>query len=187
MKPIQSFLARCRDHLKSERVDRLLYALTGLMALLWLLIRVIPKPQRAAYPCQRAAFPIASSFVLWIISLLSFRQFFRKSRGLALESRWGPAVILGTMGRAFHRKKARRQRGRPFGLYRFPDFGGVWIFEWQICDHALERAGPTKGVFRGDGEGGTDRQGRALLELDRRAGTGSETYDAYLQLVSSDE
>jgi len=42
--------------------------LTGCCALLWFLIRVIPKPSRAAYPCQRAAFPAASAF---IVSLLT--------------------------------------------------------------------------------------------------------------------
>lgn len=38
----------------------------GLVALVWFLVRVIPKPSRASYPCQRAAFPLASAFVLWI-------------------------------------------------------------------------------------------------------------------------
>jgi len=45
--------------------------LLGLMALLWFLIRVIPKPSRAAYPCQRAAFPIASAFVLWVVGTIA--------------------------------------------------------------------------------------------------------------------
>ena len=43
----------------------------GFLALLWFLVRVIPKPSRAAYPCQRAAFPLASGFVLWLAGLLS--------------------------------------------------------------------------------------------------------------------
>lgn len=101
MKPIRSLkhslITRIRKALASEHLYRLVYAVAGAGALLWFLIRVIPKPQRATYPCQRAAFPIASSFVLWIISLFSLRQFFRKSRSLALESRWGPAFILGAM------------------------------------------------------------------------------------------
>ena len=43
--------------------------LVGFVALAWFLIRVIPKPSRATYPCQRAAFPLASAFVLWLCSL----------------------------------------------------------------------------------------------------------------------
>lgn len=44
----------------------------GFAALLWFLIRVLPKPSRASYPCQRAAFPMASAFVLWLCSLAGF-------------------------------------------------------------------------------------------------------------------
>jgi hypothetical protein len=39
----------------------------GLAALSWFLLRVIAKPSRASYPCQRAAFPVASAFILWIL------------------------------------------------------------------------------------------------------------------------
>jgi hypothetical protein len=41
----------------------------GLTALLWFLLRVIPKPSRAAYPCMRATFPLASAFVLYLLGL----------------------------------------------------------------------------------------------------------------------
>jgi hypothetical protein len=36
----------------------------GFVATIWFLVRVIPKPSRAAYPCQRAAFPLATTFIL---------------------------------------------------------------------------------------------------------------------------
>lgn len=45
--------------------------LLGLAALVWFLIRVIPKPSRAAYPCQRAAFPLASAFVIWLAGTIA--------------------------------------------------------------------------------------------------------------------
>jgi gluconolactonase len=45
------------------------FPLAGLVSLIWFLIRVIPKPSRALYPCQRFAFPLASGF---IASLLGF-------------------------------------------------------------------------------------------------------------------
>ena len=53
----------------SRKRSRLYFYVAGILSLLWFLIRVIPKPSRAAYPCQRAAFPIASAFVLWLVSL----------------------------------------------------------------------------------------------------------------------
>jgi hypothetical protein len=45
---------------------RLTLLCSGAAALAWFLIRVIPKPSRATYPCQRAAFPVASAFVIWL-------------------------------------------------------------------------------------------------------------------------
>ena len=48
---------------------RILLPITGAFALVWFLVRVIPKPSRATYPCQRAAFPLASAFVIWLIGV----------------------------------------------------------------------------------------------------------------------
>ena len=62
----------------------------GAGATLWFLIRVIPKPSRAGYPCMKAATPLMSSFVIYLlgltVSLASFKRFrnsLRKSRYLA--------------------------------------------------------------------------------------------------------
>jgi len=52
-------------------IFRIIYFVIGLGALAWFLIRVIPKPSRATYPCQRAAFPIASGFIIYVAALLS--------------------------------------------------------------------------------------------------------------------
>ncbi len=58
----------------------------GILSLAWFLIRIIPKPSRAYYPCQRAAFPFATAFVMWLLSFtasfFAFKRakvFFRKS------------------------------------------------------------------------------------------------------------
>ena len=50
----------------------------GLVSLLWFLFRVVPKPSRAAYPCMQTAFPIASSFVLWLVGSLGSIALFKK-------------------------------------------------------------------------------------------------------------
>ena len=57
-----------------------LLPITGLAALIWFLIRVIPKPSRATYPCQRAAAPLASAFVVWLLGLAGSTIFVRKAR-----------------------------------------------------------------------------------------------------------
>lgn len=38
----------------------------GIIALAWFLVRVIPKPQRASYPCMKAAYPLMSGIVIWL-------------------------------------------------------------------------------------------------------------------------
>jgi hypothetical protein len=47
------------------------WPLGGALALCWFVIRVVPKPSRATYPCQQAAFPVASGFVVWLLALAS--------------------------------------------------------------------------------------------------------------------
>ena len=54
------------------------FPVTGLLALIWFCMRVIPKPSRAAYPCQQAAFPLASGFLLWIAGTIGIFTVFRK-------------------------------------------------------------------------------------------------------------
>lgn len=62
------------------RLVRWFFPVAGLCSLVWFLIRVIPKPSRAAYPCQRMAFPFASSFVLWLVGLAGSAAAFRRAR-----------------------------------------------------------------------------------------------------------
>lgn len=67
--------------------------LLGLAALIWFLVRVLPKPSRATYPCQRAAFPVASGFVIWaagvvtgIVAFGKAKEFARRHRSLLAVS-----------------------------------------------------------------------------------------------------
>src|SRR5512137_1908810 len=62
------------------------FSAMGLASLLWFLVRVIPKPSRAAYPCQRAAFPLASGFVLWCVAAVGSTLAWRRSREFARQS-----------------------------------------------------------------------------------------------------
>jgi hypothetical protein len=60
----------------------------GLVSLLWFLIRVIPKPSRATYPCQRAAFPLASAFVVWLTAIVLSGLAYCKAKRLAERGRY---------------------------------------------------------------------------------------------------
>ena len=70
-----------------------LLPITGLVSLVWFLIRVLPKPSRATYPCQRLAFPLASGFVAWILALAASVAAFGKAKRLLKQSRVKLACI----------------------------------------------------------------------------------------------
>lgn len=59
---------------------KLILPFIGFVALVWFLIRVIPKPSRAAYPCQRVAFPLASSFIVWLVGLCGAFSFLKRAQ-----------------------------------------------------------------------------------------------------------
>jgi hypothetical protein len=65
-----------------------LFPIVGLVSLIWFLIRVVPKPSRATYPCQRAAFPLASGFIIWLFGLGVCTAAFRKARSSFSRSRY---------------------------------------------------------------------------------------------------
>ncbi len=52
----------------------------SVMATIWFLIRVIPKPSRATYPCMQIAAPMMSGFVLWIIAVTGAAFAFKKRK-----------------------------------------------------------------------------------------------------------
>ena len=55
---------------KLNGMSKLLFPLMGIAAMIWILIRVIPKPSRLSYPCMRTAVPIASGFIGYIAMLI---------------------------------------------------------------------------------------------------------------------
>ncbi len=72
----------------NSRWGKWLFPVTGLTALIWFLVRVIPKPSRATYPCQRVAFPLASSFVAYILGLFVTTLAIRRARQRLYQSRY---------------------------------------------------------------------------------------------------
>lgn len=94
---------------------------TGLAALVWFLIRVVPKPSRAAYPCQRTAMPLASGFVVWLLGLAGSVTVFKKARQSLRESRvvWACvclaiATVMGVVSLA-HLPERLARAGQPWG------------------------------------------------------------------------
>jgi hypothetical protein len=80
---------------------RLLFPILGLAALIWILIRIIPKPSRAAYPCMKVAAPMASSFLLWLIGLGASVKAFTKMKSAYLRSSYFKTAIFLVLGIGF--------------------------------------------------------------------------------------
>lgn len=78
--------------------SKILFLAIGFGSLAWFLIRVIPKPSRAFYPCQRAAFPMASSFIIWIIATISGIFSLSKAKSYFINSQKGFAFLLFIIG-----------------------------------------------------------------------------------------
>ncbi len=68
------------EALKSRKApSRLIFFTIGLLATIWFLIRVVPKPSRVNYPCVQATAPFMSGFVLYLLSLGSSIAAFKRS------------------------------------------------------------------------------------------------------------
>ena len=76
------------------------FPIAGLLSLIWFLIRVVPKPSRATYPCQRVAAPLAGGFVVWLTGLIGSMLAYRKARRYLRQSRYvvaGICVVVSVM------------------------------------------------------------------------------------------
>ena len=86
-------MQRLKTFFKSVSQTKLAFIILGIGSTVWFLIRVIPKPSRAGYPCMKAAAPIMSTFVIYLLglggSVLLFKQAFSKLK----ESRYLAATI----------------------------------------------------------------------------------------------
>jgi len=73
----------------------------SIVSLIWVLIRVIPKPQRAAYPCMKVAIPFASSLLVYLSALLASALIFKKAFRKISKSQYGLAALFLVLGMGF--------------------------------------------------------------------------------------
>ena len=92
-------VAGIKKSLQNNRLlKRLIPLVIGLVALLWFLFRVIPKPQRAAYPCMKVAYPLMSGLVIWLSGITgisaSARILMKSIRGKKYFIAFGTLLML---------------------------------------------------------------------------------------------
>jgi len=92
--------AACRAHpAKHSAAERArwrhyIFPLAGLLALIWFLVRVVPKPARAAYPCQQVARPLAGGFLVWLVAVAGAFAAYRRARMLYHRNSLTVAAVL---------------------------------------------------------------------------------------------
>jgi len=136
-------------------------SLVGFAAVVWFCVRVIPRPSRAQYPCQRAAFPLGSAFVVWVAGLIASAASLHKARFHLGRARYAVAagfvalaslVWLGTGLTQDRPALAAVEPNWPIGVARGIGSGRVaWVFDpaatswpgpgsstlpWQAVDQA---------------------------------------------------
>lgn len=105
MKEKISFLfKKIKSGLGKSIIPKIVFIVMGISSTVWFLFRVIPKPQRATYPCMRAAAPFMSAFVIYLLSLsgsvFAFKKakhYFKNARYLYATAFVAIAVICGVL------------------------------------------------------------------------------------------
>jgi len=88
----------------AKQLPFILLPVVGFLALIWWLIRVVPKPSRAAYPCQRVAAPLAGSFLVWLGGITGAGLAFRHAQARMRQARYasaGLALLVAAIGIAW--------------------------------------------------------------------------------------
>ncbi|MDR3654087.1 MAG: DUF362 domain-containing protein [Paludibacter sp.] len=98
LKKIVPLLIRIK---KSKLLKKIAFISLGLSSTIWFIVRVIPKPSRAAYPCMRASAPIMSAFVLYLISLFGGVTAWMKAKTFIKNRKYGYATLFTLIALTF--------------------------------------------------------------------------------------
>lgn len=79
---------------RNKLFKKLVFLGLGLSSTIWFLVRVIPKPSRAAYPCMQASAPVMSAFVLYLLSLFGGVTAWMKAKTFIRNRKYGYATLL---------------------------------------------------------------------------------------------
>jgi hypothetical protein len=83
-----------KNHLQRFRIPpRAAFLIIGVLSTVWFLVRVIPKPSRATYPCMRATAPFMSSFVIYLLGLAATVFAAKRAKKYAAGARYLAATV----------------------------------------------------------------------------------------------
>ena len=95
IKNLKGEMGNIRDWLKHHHIPpRLLFFILGIVSTIWFLIRVIPKPSRAGYPCMRVAAPFMSGMITYFLAVGGITLISRKMKRKIINVRYASATLL---------------------------------------------------------------------------------------------
>jgi hypothetical protein len=133
-----------------KRKTSWLWIILGLASVIWVLIRVVPKPSRATYPCQKVAQPLAVGFITWLLGLTGYsliiyraRQLFQRQRYVMGVICFATAVLFCIVSLSDSRNLAASVEkfvptdpaNNPIGIGKGIHPGRVvWVYDSLLCD-----------------------------------------------------
>lgn len=164
-----------------KRKSLWIWIVIGLASVIWVLIRVVPKPSRATYPCQKVAQPLAAGFIVWLLGLAGSTLIMRRALRLFQRQRYliglvffASAMVLLCFVTVSDTRDAAASTLEfvPTDPANSPIGNGIginpgrvaWIYDSQLCDQ-----GSTSGWWwedqRTDPEVAQSMMTQALLNL----------------------
>jgi Domain of unknown function (DUF362) len=142
-------LTKVKNLIGKSAQAKIVFIALGISSTIWFLVRVIPKPQRATYPCMRTAAPIMSTFVIYLLTLSGSAFAFKKTKIHFRKARYIYAVFFFVIAVAcsflFVANKSEDVKGStvdaisvmsnsPIGVEHgiFPG-RVVWVFDPQVA------------------------------------------------------
>jgi hypothetical protein len=96
---LPNWIVKVSAGLTRKRVPaKIIFITISVLATLWFLVRVIPKPSRATYPCMQVAAPVMSGFFIWILSVTASWMAFKKTKIQFIKAKYIAAVSFAIAG-----------------------------------------------------------------------------------------
>ena len=90
---LPDYMKRFSQYLEDLKIpSRIVFLFLGVVSTIWFLIRVIPKPTRATYPCMQAAYPFMSGFFAYLLGIAATMFAFKKSKKGFMNARYIAAL-----------------------------------------------------------------------------------------------
>ena len=90
-------LGQMRDWMSRHHLPyKLIFIIMGIASTIWFLMRVIPKPSRATYPCMKVAAPFMSGFVTYMLAVAGLTVVSRRTKLKIINVRYWSAFLLLT-------------------------------------------------------------------------------------------